>query len=131
MKNSKTLAGLVGPALLAIGVTEAINLRTLEEAQPPPGLVYLNGGLLFVAGIAILRVHNYWTRRWPVIITITGWAILFVGVLRLIAPARATSGSGWVYGLLAVMVAAGAVLTYRGYQAEPVGVEAEVPPPNA
>jgi hypothetical protein len=31
---------------------------------------------LFIAGLAIVRVHNRWTNGWPVLVTILGW--LFV-----------------------------------------------------
>jgi hypothetical protein len=35
----------------------------LYDAQTPP-VVYLSGVLMFVAGLAIARVHNRWARDW-------------------------------------------------------------------
>jgi len=37
---------------------------------------YLSGTLMFVAGLAIIRVHNVWTRNWTVLVT----RLLFKGV---------------------------------------------------
>lgn len=48
--------------------------------------IYLNGNLLFVAGLAIVLAHNLWTFRWPVIVTLTGWFALFLGLFRMFAP---------------------------------------------
>jgi hypothetical protein len=48
MTNSKRIAGLVGPTLIALSVSEALNLRLLT-AEIGPNLVhviYLNGTLL-------------------------------------------------------------------------------------
>jgi len=80
------------------------------------GLVYLNGTLLFVAGVAIVQVHNRWTRGWPVLVTVTGWFAILGGVMRMVAPQAATSGATWVYGLLVALLAVGVVLTFNGYR---------------
>ena len=49
-------------------------------------LIYLNGLLLFVAGLWIVRVHNHWTCRWPVMVTLVGWVAILVGLFRMFAP---------------------------------------------
>ncbi len=51
MTDSKRMAGLVGPTMIAIGVTEAINMDVFATQFAP--VVYLNGAILFVAGLAI------------------------------------------------------------------------------
>ena len=48
MMSSKGMATLLGPTLIAITITEAINLPIW--AMSIPAVVYLNGTLLFVAG---------------------------------------------------------------------------------
>lgn len=68
MTNSKRIAGLVGPSLAALTLTELINLDIWTHT--PAVVVYLSGTLLFVAGLSIVRVHNHWTTRWPVLVTI-------------------------------------------------------------
>jgi hypothetical protein len=51
MADSRRIAGLIGPTLVALGASEAINSRIWETNSAP--LVYLNGLLLFVAGPSI------------------------------------------------------------------------------
>jgi len=48
MANSRQIARIVGPALIALGITEAINIDIFTGNAAP--VVYLNGTLLFVAG---------------------------------------------------------------------------------
>ena len=63
MTDSRRIAGLLGPTLVALAVSEAMNLRIMAENPASVGLVYLNGTLLFVACVAIIQVHNRWTRH--------------------------------------------------------------------
>ena len=56
----------------------------LYDAQIPP-VVYLSGVLLFVAGLAVVRVHNVWARNWTVLITLSGWSFLAMGLVRMFA----------------------------------------------
>ena len=115
MTDSRRIAGLLGPTLIALAVSEAINLRLMAEHPAAIGLVYLNGTLLFVAGVAIVQVHNRWTRGWPVLVTAFGWFAILGGGLRMFAPQAATSGATWVYGLLVALLAVGVLLTVKGY----------------
>jgi len=115
MTPSRRIAGLLGPTLIALAASEALNLRVMAENPASVGLVYLNGTLLFVAGVAIVQVHNRWTPGWPVLVTVMGWFAVFAGLLRMTAPQSATSGAAWVYGLLIVLPAIGIVLTFAGY----------------
>ena len=74
MADSRHIAGLAGPTLMAITSSEALNLDIWTRVSTT--LVYLNGVLLFVAGLAIVRTHNVWIRRWPVLVTLLGWVAL-------------------------------------------------------
>ena len=115
MTDSRRIAGLLGPTLIAVAITEAMNLRVMTENRASVGLVYLNGTLLFVAGLAIVQVHNRWTRGWPVLVTVLGWFAILAGLVRMISPQSTTSGAAWVYALLIVLLAIGIVLTFTGY----------------
>lgn len=115
MTDSRRIAGLLGPTVIALAVSEALNLRLMAEHPAAVGLVYLNGILLFVAGVAIVQVHNRWTRGWPVLVTVLGWFAILGGVMRMFAPQATTSGAPWVYGLLVALLAVGVVLTLKGY----------------
>jgi len=113
--DSRRIAGLLGPTLIALAVSEAMNLRVMAANPASVGLVYLNGTLLFVAGVAIVQVHNRWTGGWPVLVTVMGWFAILAGLMRMIAPQSTTSGAAWVYALLIVLLAIGIVLTFTGY----------------
>lgn len=112
--NARPLAGLIGPALMALATSEALNFHIWSSNIP--SLTYLNGCLLFVAGLALVRAHNDWKPGWPVLITLTGWMLLLGGLFRMFAPeARQAAWSPATTALLGVLFAAGAVLAWRGY----------------
>lgn len=68
MADSRRLAGLIGPTLVVLGVTEAMDMD-IFAAQTAP-VVYLNGTVLFVAGLAVVRAHPRWVWGWPVLVTL-------------------------------------------------------------
>jgi hypothetical protein len=91
MTNSTRIAGLIGPTAIAISITEWMNLGVFTAAMGPSFAphVYLNGTLLFVAGLAIARAHNHWTCDWPVLVTLVGWVVMLGGLGRMVAPVSA------------------------------------------
>ncbi len=114
MTVSKQLAGLIGPAMVALGVTEAINMDAFANQTAP--VVYLNGAILFVTGLAIVRAHNLWTWRWPIIITLTGWVAMIGGLWRMAAPdAPQAAENVLTYVVLAALAAIGAILSVKAY----------------
>jgi hypothetical protein len=116
MANSKNIAGLLGPSLMALSASEAANVNVW--ASDTPAGIYLNGALLFVAGLAIVRAHNVWERDWTFMVTVMGWSALVIGLLRMFAPdfhlREAQHFSGLVELTLPFM--AGAFLTYHAYR---------------
>jgi uncharacterized membrane protein YhaH (DUF805 family) len=117
MTNSKSIAGLIGPTAVAFALSEWINLRVLW-ANTSPSVIYLNGSLLFVAGLAIVRAHNRWTGGWPVLVTLTGWFVMLAGLIRMFAPVYAqqeVENNTAMYGLLIVLLAVGVFLTFKAY----------------
>jgi hypothetical protein len=130
MTNSKSIAGLLGPTLIALSVSEALNLRllTAEIGSNVVHVVYLNGTLLFVAGLSIIRVHNYWTGSWPVLVTLTGWFSMLFGLIRMFAPIsgaqlgldvqRPEQNITAIFALLIVLLATGIALTVKAYARE-------------
>jgi hypothetical protein len=71
MANSKTIAGLIGPSLIALAATLLFNLGSMsalvEAVSHDPPLVLVSGVLPFVAGLAVVRVHNYWAADWAIL----------------------------------------------------------------
>ncbi len=109
-QTSKQLAGLVGPAILAVSASEALNMD-IFAAQTAP-VVYLNGTLLFIAGLALIRAHNFWRGDWTLLLTLSGWSALLLGLYRMFVPAwpQASNDAG-TYLMLAALFVGGAILT--------------------
>ncbi len=119
MTNSKQIAGLIGPTLVAVGASEAINFRIWASNIAP--LIYLNGVLLFVAGFSIVRVHNRWTRGWPVMVTLVGWVGILAGLFRMFFPELGRQGAQSLVTVIASAVitsAIGIFLTFKAYGPE-------------
>jgi hypothetical protein len=91
MTNSKQLAGLIGPTMIAVTLSELVNIH-IWAANTAAG-VHLNGTLLFIAGLSIVRVHNCWSRNWPVSVTLTGWLAILAGLFRMFAPELQLAGA--------------------------------------
>jgi len=115
MANSKSIAALIGPSLMALSTSEAANVN-VWGSDTPAG-IYLNGAVLFVAGLAIVRAHNVWDRDWTFMVTAMGWGALMIGLFRMFAPdyhlQMAQHASSPVE--LVVPFVIGAYLTYNAY----------------
>jgi hypothetical protein len=129
MTISKTIAGLIGPTLIAIAASLLLNLGTMpalvEQASHDPALIYVSGILMFVAGLAIVRAHNRWTLGWTVLVTIFGWLALFSGVGRMVfstqlgqLAAGAVQNTRVVPVMAVVLLALGAFLSFKAYRRE-------------
>jgi uncharacterized membrane protein HdeD (DUF308 family) len=55
---------------------------SLKAVSHDPALVLVSGVLSFVAGLAVVRVHNHWAADWAVLVTIFGWLLLIGGPSR-------------------------------------------------
>jgi len=120
--QSKQVAALLGPSLIAVSITESINFGIFTNTSAH--LVYLNGTLLFIAGLAIVRSHNRWSARWSVLITLMGWVFLLVGLVRMIAPVSAQQAAQYPTAVLALtflLFVIGSILTFCAYRREDTG----------
>jgi hypothetical protein len=129
MRTSKTIAGLIGPTLVAVAVAVVLNLGSFpalaEQVSRDPALIFLSGILLFVAGLAVVRAHNVWAGGWPVLVTVFGWLILLGGLARMLFPTQIVAiaaGVGRSTGLIVaaaiVLLVLGAILSFKGYSRE-------------
>lgn len=119
MTNSKQLAGLIGPTIIAVTISETLNAN-IWVGNTAAG-VHLNGSLLFLGGLAIIRTHNYWGRDWPVLLTLTGWFIILLGLFRMFAPEMQLEGAKMttMVAVLAMFVLViGIFLTFKAYSRE-------------
>ena len=117
MTSSRSIAGLLGPTLIALNITEAAN-PGIWTTRIDPVVVYQAGMMWFVAGLAIVRVHNRWTGGWPVLVTLMGWFLIFGGLIRMVAPGPAQQQSAHTTAVSAVqlvLLAIGIFLTVKAY----------------
>jgi hypothetical protein len=111
---SRFLARLLGPSAIAFAATEYKNASILPS--PDPAVTYLDGAILFVAGLSIILHHNRWCRNWTVLITLLGWTMLALGLGRMVEPRAQPGGDeGVVYTTEGVLGVVGLVLCCRGY----------------
>lgn len=120
MANSKQIAGILGPTMIAMLVSEFPLVQPhLYDTQIPP-VVYLSGTLMFIAGLAIVRAHNRWVRDWIVLVTLSGWFLLFLGLFRMFAAGTyqrgaANTGAGVFMVLEAILLIVALIITYKAY----------------
>lgn len=121
--NSRRIAALVGPTIVAMVASEFPLVQPhLYDAQIPP-VVYLSGAVMFVGGLAIVRAHNKWVRDWTVLVTLSGWFFLVLGLFRMFAAGsyqRGSAGtSATVFMVLeGALLVLGLVMTFQAYRRE-------------
>jgi len=120
LERPRALARLLGPALTAVAVTGWINAGSLiAPAGPEPvGSLYIQGVLVFVAGLVILSIHNRWSPHWSVLITLIGWLATLAGLARMLAPVNSRQilqHAPVLYGSLLTLFVIGVILTYEAY----------------
>lgn len=117
MDSARRIARIAGPGLVALGPTEGLNLDAF--AGNPAPVVYLNGTLLFVGGIAILQAHARWSLNWTVLVTLVGWVLCLGGLYRMIAPAAPQLAPGpMTWAVLVTLTLVGGVLSFNGFWPE-------------
>ena len=120
MLTSKRIAGLLGPTIVAMVVSEFPLVQPhLYDAQIPP-VVYLSGVLMFVGGLAIVRAHNQWAADWTVLITLSGWFFLGLGLFRMFAAGLYQRSSAQtnmtVFMVLeGILLVIGLIMTFKAY----------------
>ena len=128
MNTSILIAKLMGPVMLAAGLSMLVNGKNLdavfEDFLNSPGLIFVAGVLALVMGLTIVNFHNIWTADWRGFITLFGWISIFAGILRMGFPRAVKSMGDWmrmnkalITVAAAINAALGAYLSYQGYLA--------------
>jgi len=91
----------------------------LYDAQIPP-VVYLSGTLMFIGGLAVVRAHNSWTRDWTLLVTLSGWFFLTLGLFRMFAASHylrsaATTDATVFMALEGILFVLGLFITFKAY----------------
>jgi hypothetical protein len=121
------LAKLLGLYFLIIGISIIFKTshyqKSMKELSTSEALMMLISIMPLVVGLSIILGHNLWVKSWPVIITIIGWLIFLVGLIRLfwykkvmkIISKKADHKSFLVtMGVIVTLIGAG--LTYLGFR---------------
>ncbi len=126
VENSKRIAGLLGPTIVAMVTAEFPLVQPHLYDQQTPPVVYLSGVLMFVGGLAVVRAHNHWAREWTVLITLSGWFFLLLGLLRMFAAGSyarnaAHAGTTTFLVLEGVLLALALYMTFKAYSRNSAG----------
>lgn len=118
--TSKRIGVILGPTLMAMIASEFPLVQPDLYLQQIPPVVYLSGVLMFVAGLAIVRAHNRWARDWTVLVTLSGWLLLLLGLTRMFFASAYNRGAAATQPVVfmvleGVLFAVGLVITYRSY----------------
>ena len=123
MSSSKRIAGVLGPTIVAMTAAEFPLVQPhLYDTQIPP-VVYLSGVLMFIAGLAIIRAHNRWVRDWTVLVTLSGWFFMLLGLVRMFAAGLYQRGSARTPPLTfmvleGALLIAGLIMSIQAYRGE-------------
>lgn len=90
MSSSEFIAGLIGPALIAISLAILINRAAFNvmigQIASNYAIIFIAGLLLLLAGLTIVRLHNIWQPGWQILITAFGWLAILGGLVRMMIP---------------------------------------------
>ena len=121
MSSSKRIGCVLGPALMAVLASEFPLVQPhLYDEQIPP-VVYLSGVIMFVAGLGIVRAHNLWRTDWTILVTLCGWFLLVLGLVRMFAAGAyqrgaASAGTSVFTFLEAALFIVAAIITFNSYK---------------
>lgn len=120
------LAGLWGPAILAVGIGFFVSrehyLRIYRDIQREPFALLAFGMAGIAAAVAQISVHNVWDTLPEMLISFLGWAMLLKSLTFMIMPNitdkvgdSVASKSTLVTTAGVIMLVAGGYLTWLAY----------------
>lgn len=113
-ETSVIIAGILGPILTVTASSELFNFKIWKDVDAT--VVALNGLVLLISGIIIIRLHNIWVLNWTLLITLYGWVIFLSGIYRSFFPKSKQAAKNQItYLLLLLTFVNGCFLTYKGY----------------
>jgi uncharacterized membrane protein HdeD (DUF308 family) len=94
----------------------------LYDLQIPP-VIYLSGVLMFIGGLVIVRAHNSWVRDWTVLVTLSGWFLVMLGLFRMFAAStyqrRAAGANTALFMILeGALLGVALFMTFKAYSHE-------------
>lgn len=112
------LAGLWGPAILAVGIGFFVSrehyLRIYRDIQREPFALLVFGMAGIAAAIAQISVHNVWDTLPEMLISFLGWAMLLKSLTFMIMPNIADKLSDSVASKSTLITTAGVIMLVAG-----------------
>jgi hypothetical protein len=123
------LSRFIGVVALVIAVAmladKATTLAAVDHLGSDRSSLLLLGVVRSGAGAGVVLIHNVWTRGfWPLVVTLTGWAMLVRGVMNLFLPTEVMGALlqsvhfrefYYLYALIPLLL--GGYLALRGFTA--------------
>lgn len=128
--RTRTLARIVGPYMLVIGVTLLTRQSIFNDMLPSfmgnPGLVLSTGAFTLIIGLTMITAHHHWSSPAAAAISLVGVAAAFKGAWLMVAPelgaatTEAMVEAPWLLTAAAAFeLALGAWLSFVGWFAKP------------
>jgi hypothetical protein len=125
MKSTRVVARMLGGMLFISGAGILLNSEgyraTADEFLRGVGLIYMSGMMALVAGLAIVYLHNVWTKDWRTLLTLIGWFAVIDGILRVVVPQFIQRFDTWyiaqpgfLLGSGLIVLALGLFLSFKG-----------------
>jgi hypothetical protein len=125
MEMTMFLAGLWGPAILAMGVGVFMNqghyARIYREIQREPFALLAFGIAGIMLGLWHVQAHNIWETPVEMIVSLFGWGLLAKALVFVVKPDIVDSWGNWVAGSKMIptvgvlTIALGGYLTWVAY----------------
>lgn len=81
------LGKLMGLSLFIFGLAMVARIenfqKAIKEISHSDAMMTLISIFPLIAGLSLVISHNIWVKDWSVVITIIGWIILIIGIMRL------------------------------------------------
>ena len=135
------LSRLIGVVMLIVAAAMLVDKTMVVAAVGQLGedrsAMLLLGFVRVTFGVGIVLVHNIWSRGfWPLLVTLTGWAMLVRGVMGLFVPPDVMAGliaaahfDEFYYLYAAAPLLLGMYLSLRGFSAVAPPLDFTVGPP--
>jgi hypothetical protein len=87
---------------------------TADEFLRGVGLIYMSGMMALVAGLAIVYLHNVWTKDWRTLLTLIGWFAVIDGILRVVVPEFIQRFDSWYIAQPGFLIGSGLIVLALG-----------------
>jgi hypothetical protein len=118
MKSTRVVARMLGGMLFISGAGILLNSEgyraTADEFLRGVGLIYMSGMMALVAGLAIVYLHNVWTKDWRTLLTLIGWFAVIDGILRVVVPEFIQRFDSWYIAQPGFLIGSGLIVLALG-----------------